>query len=260
MHVPLVRGRLFTDGDVATAPSVVLVNEAAAARFFPGRSPVGQQIRFWGTTRLVVGLIGNERFHGLAEPPPPATYAPLAQAPSSSEVLLVRAPDALAMTAVVRAAIAREDPGLAIFGIEPLRATLDESLGRRRFVMLLLAVLAGMAMALAAVGIHAVLSYDVAQRTREIGIRMALGALPGQVMRGILGRGARLTAIGLGLGTAASLVLTRFLSSLLFEVKPMDAATLIVAATALAAIALIASYLPARRAIGTDPVAAIRDE
>jgi putative ABC transport system permease protein len=260
MQVPLVEGRLFTDGDVAASKSVVLINEAAAARFFPRRNPVGQQIRFWGTTRLVVGLVGNERFHGLAEAPPPATYAPLAQAPSSAEVLLVRAPDALAMSAVMRAAITREDPGLAIFGIEPLRATLEESMSRRRFVMLLLAILAGMAMALAAVGIHAVLSYDVARRTREIGIRMALGARPGDVMRGIVGRGARLTAIGLGIGTAASLLLTRFLSSLLFEVKPTDAATLVASAGALAAIALVASYLPARRAIGTDPLAAIRDE
>ena len=115
-------------------------------------------------------------------------------------------------------------------------------------------------MMLAAVGIHAVLSYDVTQRTREIGIRMALGALPGRVMREIVGRGARLALVGLLLGIAASLALTRFLASLLFQVQPIDAPALLAATVALAAIAVVASYLPARRAIATDPVAAIRDE
>jgi putative ABC transport system permease protein len=260
MQVPLVEGRLFTDSDTAQTTMVVLVNEAAAARFFSGRTPVGQQIRFWGTMRVVVGVVGNERFHGVAAAPPPATYAPLAQAPSPAEVLLVRSADPLAMANAVRAVIAKQDAALALFGVEPLRATLDESLGRRRFVMLLLAVFAVLAMMLAAVGIHAVLSYDVAQRTREIGIRMALGALPGRVMREIVGRGARLALVGLLLGIAASLALTRFLASLLFQVQPIDAPALLAATVALAAIAVVASYLPARRAIATDPVAAIRDE
>jgi len=141
-----------------------------------------------------------------------------------------------------------------------LRATLDESLGRRRFVMLLLAAFAALAMLLAALGIHAVLSYDVTQRTREIGIRMALGALPGRVMKEIVGRGARLAAIGLLLGVAVSFALTRFVTSLLFEVRPLDPAAIAASMAALAGIALVASYLPARRAIATDPVAAIRDE
>ncbi len=260
MKVPLVEGRLFTDGDTAQAGMVVLVNEAAASRFFPGRSPVGQHIGFWGTTRLVVGVVGNERFHGLAEAAPPATYAPLAQAPSASEVLLVRSSDPMAMAGAVRAAIAKEDPGLALFGVEPLRATLAESLGRRRFVMLLLAAFAGLAMLLAAIGIHAVLSYDVSQRTREIGIRMALGAMPGRVIREIVGYSARLTALGLVIGLVASLALARFLASLLFRVTPIDPPAFVVATLALGTIAFAASYLPARRAIGTNPVTAMRDE
>jgi predicted permease len=260
MQVPLEEGRLFTDADTAQSNMVVLMNEAAASRFFPGRSPVGQQIRFWGTARLVVGVVGNERFHGVAEAPPPATYAPLAQTPSSAEVLLVRSANPVAMASAVRAAIAKEDAGLALFGVEPLSNTLAESLGRRRFLMLLLATFAALAMLLAAVGIHAVLSYDVAQRTREIGIRMALGALPGTVMREIVRDGARLAVVGLILGLAASLALTRFISGLLFQVRPIDPPALIAASVALASIALVASYLPARRVIGTDPIAAIRDE
>jgi putative ABC transport system permease protein len=255
-----VEGRLFTDGDTAQAGMVVLVNEAAAARFFAGRSPVGQQIRFWGTTRLVVGVVGDERFHGVAEAAPPATYAPLAQTPAASETLLVRSADPVAMASAARAAIAKEDAGLALFGVEPLRATLDESLSRRRFVMLLLGAFAGLAMLLAAIGIHAVLSYDVSQRTREIGIRMALGAMPGRVVREIVGYGAKLAVAGLIAGIVASAALARFLASLLFQVTPIDPPALIAAMLALGAIAVAASYLPARRAVDTDPVAAMRDE
>ena len=260
LQVPLIEGRLFTDGDTAQSGLVVLVNEAAAARFFSGRSPVGQQIAFWGAAHLVVGVVGNERFHGLAEGAPPATYAPLAQAPAASETLLVRAADPIAIAGAVRSAIAKEDAGLALFGIEPLRATLDESLGRRRFVMLLLAAFAALAMVLAAIGIHAVLSYDVSQRTREIGIRMALGAMPGRVLREIVGYSTRLAVTGLVAGLVISLVLARFLASLLFHIRPIDPPALVGAALAIGAIAVAASYLPARRAIATDPIAAMRDE
>ena len=217
--MPLVEGRLFTDGDIATSNMVVLVNEAAAARFFPGRSPVGQQIRFWGASRLVVGVVGNERFHGIADAPPPATYAPLAQAPSSAEVLLVRAADPLPMASAVRAAIAKEDAGLALFGMEPLRDTLDESLGRRRFVMLLLAGLCG---AGNGTGGHrhprgAELRRVAANPRNRHSHGARRNARPGDSRD--RGNSARLARSAWSPGLRVSLVLTRFLASLLFHMR-----------------------------------------
>ena len=214
LQVPLVEGRLFTDGDTAQSGLVALVNEAAAARFFPGRSPVGQQIALLGhcasrRRRRRQRALPWARRSGATR----HLCAARAGAGSVRRCCWCAAADPIAVAGAVRAAIAKEDAGLALFGVEPLRATLDESLGRRRFVMLLLAAFAALAMVLAAIGIHAVLSYDVTQRTREIGIRMALGAMPGRVMREIVGHSARLAATGLVARPAAiSLALTRFLA------------------------------------------------
>jgi predicted permease len=259
---PLVRGRVFGDGDSTEAPAVALVNEAAALRFFGDADPIGHQIRFWGTPRTIVGIVGNERFHGVAEAPPPAVYAPLAQTPSADggEVLLIRAAEPQAMTDAVRRAITSADPGLALFGVEPLKNTLEESFGRRRFVMLLLAGFALIALSLSAIGMHAVLSADVAARTREIGIRMALGARPRAVLGLVLSRSARLTALGLVAGVGGALGLMQLLASLLFEVRPRDAASLGAAVVVSAVLMLAASVIPAARAVGTEPVTTLREE
>jgi len=262
LHVPLVEGRLIGDGDTAAAPPVLLVNEAAAERFFPHQDPIGQQIGFWGIARRVIGVVGNERFHGVAEAAPPAVYAPLDQTPSitGAEVLLVRAAvDPGALATAIRGRIAGLDPALAIFGVEELRATLEESLGRRRFVMLLLTLFAGLAIGLASIGIHGVLSYDVAARRREFGIRLALGARPSDVMRDVLGRAARTTILGLAAGTIGALAVTRLLTSLLFGVAPTDAWSFLAAALLLAAVALAASLAPARQAVSADPATTLRE-
>jgi len=262
LHVPLVRGRLIAESDAAAAPAVLLVNEAAAERFFPRQDPIGQRIGFWGTSRQVIGVVGNERFHGIAEAAPPAVYAPLDQTPSitGSEVLLVRAAiDPVALAPAIRGRIAALDPALAIFGVEELRATLEESLGRRRFVMLLLTLFAGLAIGLASIGIHGVLSYDVAARRREFGIRLALGARPSDVMRDVLGRAARTTMLGLTAGTIGALAVTRLLTSLLFGVAPTDAWSFFGAALLLAAVAFAASLAPARQAISADPATTLRE-
>ena len=263
MGVPLVRGRLLADSDSTRAPAVVVINEAAARRFFDRDDPLGKQISFWGTRRTVVGIIGNERFHGLADAPPIAVYAPLAQAPSASGagVLLVRAAgDPSVVLPALRQAIRAQDPALAVFGVEPMAETMTRSFAERRFTMLVLGLLGAVALVLAAVGVHGVLSYAVSQRTREIGIRMALGAQPSGVLRLIVGEGLALAVAGAALGTVAAFGLTRWMGSLLFSVSPTDPLTFVAVPAVLTLVALTASYLPARRATRVDPVSALRAE
>jgi putative ABC transport system permease protein len=263
VKLSLRRGRVFTDGDGPVAPAVGVINEAAARRFFEGREPLGQQIAFWGLPRTIVGVVADERFFGLTSESPPAIYAPLLQAPSFThdEVLLVRAAgEAVNQLGPMRAAIASVDRGLAVFGMEPLAQTVSESIGQRRFVMFLLLLFAILAVALAAIGIHGVLSYTVAQRRHEIGIRMALGAAPARVRRLVMMQGARLTALGIAIGVVGALFALRLLSRLLFGVSTTDAATMAAAIPLLAVVAMIATYLPARRATRGDPLGALRDQ
>ena len=175
-------------------------------------------------------------------------------------MLLIRTSEPQAMADAVRHAIARVDPGLPVFGVEPLRTTLEESFGRRRFVMLLLTCFAVVALALSAIGIQSVLSADVAARTREIGIRMALGARPREVLQLVLMRSVRLTAIGLAAGLVGALALLQLLSSLLFDVRPRDATSIGAAVAVLAIAMMAASLIPATRALGTEPAATLRQE
>jgi putative ABC transport system permease protein len=261
MGVPLLRGRLLADSDHTAAPAVLLVNDAAARRFFEGQDPIGRQINFWGVNRTIVGVIGNERFQGLAEAAPIAVYAPLDQAPSAngSGALLVRtAGDPEALVASVRGVIREQDPALAVFGIEPLAATVSRSVAERRFTMLVLGLLASVALVLAAIGVHGVLTYTVTQRAREIGIRLALGAQPSAVLRLVVAQGVTLALTGAALGAAAALALTQSMGALLFGVSPTDPVTFVAVPAGLVLIALVASYLPARRATRVDPVAALR--
>jgi predicted permease len=262
LRVPLVTGRLLDDRDSASTAPVVVINEAAAVRLFPGQSPVGQRLAYWGTARTIVGVIGNERIHGLAKAAPIAAYTPLAQAPArgGQALLLSTAGDPNALARPVREAIAAIDPGLAVFGVESLDRTLAESIGTERFLMILLALFAGLALLLAAIGIHGVLSYSVAQRSREIGIRMALGAPPRSVTRLVIGQAARLTACGLGLGLLFGLFFARSLRGLLFGVTSTDVVTLAGVLLVLTAVAALSTWLPVRRAVSVDPLVALRQE
>jgi predicted permease len=261
LRMSLPSGRGFQSGDNAQAPPVAVINAEAARRFFVGREPIGQQIRFWGAARAIVGVTANEKIHGLTKETPPAVYIPLAQAPTGTEALLVRARgSALSLAGPIRSTIRTIDPALAVFGMEPLSETLATSIAQRRFLMLLLALFAGLALTLAAIGIHGVLSYTVEQRRHEIGIRMALGAPPERVTRLVVRRGAMLTGIGLVLGLGAALLLTRSLSGLLFGVSATDLMTMAATLPVLAMVALVATYLPARRAVRIDPLAAMREE
>jgi predicted permease len=259
----LVRGRLFRQSDSTDAAPVLLINEAAEHRFFPRGNAVGSQIRFWGAARTIVGVVANERFHGLSEGPPIAAYAPLSQAPSvdGTGVLLVRTTgDPAVLAPAVRRIVRDLDPGLAVFGIEPFVQTVSRSIAERRFTLVLLAAFAAVALLLAAVGIHGLLSYAVSGRTREIGVRLALGARPSSIMRLMLGEGLLLAAAGLAVGLAGAVASGRLLEGLLYGVGPHDTATLAAVAALLAGVAAMASYLPARRATKIDPTTALRTE
>jgi putative ABC transport system permease protein len=261
LGVPLVRGRSLREGDDAASPRVAVVNQATVRRFFQKQDPIGQQIGFWGVAWRVVGVVGDEHFRGLTEAVPPAIYVPLAQAPSASGVLFVRtAGDPTRLAGAVQQVIHSVDPALAVFGVEPLTRTLTASVGERRFTMLVLGVFAAVALVLALVGVHGVLSYTVAQRRPEMGIRMALGATPRGVLGLVLRSAVRLTLAGTLLGLLGAVAASRLLRGLLFEVRPLDATTFLVVSAVVVAAALLASLLPALRATHVDPMTALRAE
>ena len=261
LGLQLVGGRFFRDGDSTSAAPVALINAAAVSRFFLDRDPLGAQIRFWGTSRTIVGIVADEKFQGLTKASPIAVYTPLAQTPSGTGALLVRtADDPATLSTAVTGAIHDVDRGLAVFGVEPVRVTLSRSIGQQRFTMLLLGLFAAVALGLAAVGIHGVLSYGVTERRRELGIRMALGARASDIVGLVMREGLGLAAAGLALGLAGAFVMTRFLASLLFGVTPTDPATLAGVVATLAIVALAAIAAPARRAATVDPLVTLRSE
>jgi putative ABC transport system permease protein len=238
-----------------------MINRAAERRYFGSQPPVGQRIFLWGAERTVIGVAGDERIHGLALDVPPAVYLPVSQVPAASGSLLLRvAGDPTALAGAVRAIVRELDPALPVFGVEALRETVAGSLAQRRFTMIVLGSFAGLALVLAIVGVHGVLSYTVAQRTREIGIRMALGADARSVRALVVGHGVRLTGAGLVIGLAGALAASRSLTALLYGVGASDAATFVSVAVVLGAVALAASYLPARRAARIPPQDALRQE
>jgi putative ABC transport system permease protein len=260
LRVKLIRGRLLEENDGSTAPPVVVINEAAATRLFAERDAIGQQISFWGVRWTIVGVVGDEKFHGLAKASPIAAYTPIAQAPPrGGAVLLVRgAGEPASLGPAVRSVISGIDPALAVFGVEPLSQTLSGSVGTERFVMLLLVMFAGLSLALAAIGIYGVLNYAVAERTREIGIRIALGATSQSVTQLVFTQGLRLTVFGLVVGLVLSLLFARALSALLFGITATDAGTFASVMVLLALVGLTSTWLPVRRAVKVDPVTLLR--
>jgi len=261
MRVPLLEGRALGDADDLSAPPVVAINETARRRFFGDRPALGQRVSLWGAERTIIGVLADERFHGLAEAASPALYLPSGQAPIPNGSILVRVEgDPAAFAPVLRRAVREVEPGLVLSGVEPLVETVSQSVAQRRFTMLVLGAFAAVALVLATVGVHGVLSYTVAQRNREIGIRMALGADRRSVGRLVVGQGARLALGGLGIGVLASVGVSRLLSALLYGVRPGDPATLAGVALALGGVALLASWLPARRASRVDPMVVLREE
>lgn len=260
LDVPIRDGRGFASTDAPRSAPVIIINESARRRYFDGQAPLGQQINLWGANRTVIGVVGNERMKGLAAEAPPAVYMPTTQAPSASAVLVRMAGDAAPAAALVRQVVRDLDPQLALFGVEPLEETLRGTLAERRFTMLVLMSFAVAALTLAIVGVYGVLSYAVAQRTREIGIRVALGADLARVRALVMGDGARLALVGVAAGLLGALALARVMRSLLFGVGAQDPYTFVGVAVVLGTAAAVASWLPARRAAKVDPMVALRAE
>jgi putative ABC transport system permease protein len=268
--IPLERGRLFTDADRMNTPQVVLITAAAAEQYFPGEDPIGQRITLgWrrGEGRPnaggeVVGIIGDIKDEGLAEPDPPQIYLPYAQLPlAAMSVVLKTAVPPASVAEQARAAVYSLDGNLAVANVRTLDEVVARSISQPRFYMTLLTIFAGVALALAAIGIFGVLSYGVAQRTREIGIRMALGADHRTVLGLIVREAMVMTGGGVLLGVAAAFLLTEWLvSTLLFDTSPHDPMTFAVVAVVLTFVSLAAAYVPARRATRVDPIEALRAE
>jgi len=267
LGIPLLAGRAFTRVDGAQAPPVAVVNRAFARQTFPGEDAVGKRIRFYSARdpqpawREIVGVVGDMRQVGLETEARPEIYVPTAQNAWSSMVFYLRTDgDPLVATGAARDAVRSVDAEQPVARIATLDEVLAGSIAERRGLVLLLTLFAGLALALAAVGIYGVMSDSVSQRTHEIGIRMAIGARAGDVVKLIVRQGAVLTLLGAGLGLAGAVALTRTMASLLFEVPPVDPLTLLAVGAVLAAVAVLACYLPARRATRIDPLAALRSE
>lgn len=269
MKIPLRAGRGFDAHDDSTGPEAVVINEQAARRFWPGENPIGRHIRIGvrlvpgvrSGEKQIVGVVGDVKYSGLATPAPPEIYLPYAQHPVSDLTLAVRTSgDPLAFAPTARAVLASLDRELPIADILPMTSVVGRSVAERRFTMLLLAAFAFVAVALAAVGIYGLLAYVVTQRTPEIGVRLAMGAAPADVVRLFVREGAALTAVGLVAGLGTAIAATRALTALLFGVAPTDPATFAGVAALVGLVALAAIYVPARRAAAVDPMAALRTE
>ena len=260
----LRQGRLITEQDDAKAARVVLINETFAKKFLPGEQAVGLRMNFGGDQKEiyeVVGVVADVKNDDLDEQPDPSLYLPYAQNVWSSMSLIVFATqDPTRLTSAVRAEVSALDPNLPVYNVKPVRQMINERISPKRLMAYVLGVFALIALLLAAVGIYGVMSYAVTQRTQEIGLRMALGAQRIDVLKLVVRNGMTLALIGVALGLVGAFALTRLLGNLLFRITPTDRATFAGVAISLIVVALLACYIPARRATKVDPLVALRDE
>ncbi|HSB09401.1 MAG TPA: ABC transporter permease [Blastocatellia bacterium] len=263
MGLSTVRGRLFDEYDTKGQPEAVIVNEAVVERFWPGQDPIGKRLQRGSSTdwRTVVGVIRDAKEYSAEKEPPIAVYFPFEQYVARNMFLLVRtASDPVPMTQAITNEIQSFDPELPVFDVAAMDRRLYDSLARRRFAMFLLGVFAAFALTLAAIGIYGMMAYSVNQRTHEIGIRLALGAQPKSVRQLVIREALVVGASGVAIGLCGALVLTRVMASLLYGVSNTDGLTFVTTPLLLGGVALLAAYIPARRAARVDPMVALRHE
>ncbi|MDT5156916.1 MAG: hypothetical protein QOH51_1273 [Acidobacteriota bacterium] len=267
MGIHLIEGRFFDAHDTADSPGVAIIDEAMARKYWPGEDALGKRITFEGGAqapryREIVGIVGHVRNEGLEGESRVQYYVPYAQRANGTDLFVAVSTDGdpSSLAPAVRGAIASVDRDLPVYRVTTMEKMVADSLAQRRFSMFLFGVFAALALVLAVVGLYGVMSYAVAQRTHEIGLRMALGAQAGNVLRMVVGQGMALVGIGLVIGLVGALILTRFMASLLYGVSNVDPLTYAGIALLLASVALLASYVPARRATKVDPMVALRYE
>ena len=269
MGMRIVRGRAISDRDTADAPQVVVVNQTLVDRYFPGQDPIGKRLEIAFATppnwREIVGVVADVHTQGLDQDSPVQVYAAYFQKPifiqlGTLTVLARTTQDPAALGAAMKAAILNRDRSQPVYAVQPMTEVVSQSIAQRRFSLVLLAFFAASALFLAALGLYGVMSYSVAQRTGEIGIRMALGAQKAQVLMLVERQGLRLVLIGLAIGMAGALALTQLMTSLLFHVPATDPVTFVLVAAVLIAVSLAACLAPARRAAQVDPIVALRDQ
>jgi len=261
LSLPLVRGRAIADADTAQAPGVVVINQTFASRYFANEDPVGRRITISGVLRTIVGVVGDAKYQGLGVEAGPQAYVPHAQSPYPGMRIAVRtSTDPSSLISAIRAQIQSVDSEEGPTRFATMTQLLSESVAQPRFNTFLIGLFAALAFILSAIGIYGVINYDVTQRTGEIGVRMALGAQSADVVKLILAQGLVLTIGGLVIGLVGAFALTRFLTGLLFEVKPTDPVIYIAVAALLALVAVAACLIPARRATKVDPLVALRYE
>lgn len=262
MRIPLIKGRSFTEAEVHSNAKVVLISEVLAQRYFAGEDPIGQRLRLaWLSQESyeIIGIVGDVRHRGLDVDLRQTIYFPTLRL-GYSNLAIRTATDPASLAAAVRKEVAALDPYQPVANIKTMEQWISESVEQPRLRTVLFGVFSAVALILSVVGIYGVMSYAVTQRTHELGIRMALGAQAGDVLRMVIGQGMKLAVLGVMLGLPASLVLTRLIKSLLFSVSATDPLTFAVIALLLMSVALLACYFPARKAMKADPMVALRHE